>query len=285
MPTPTFPLLTPTATRQTLARLGLRPRRSLGQNFLTDPNLVRKSLQLARIEPGDTVVEIGPGLGTLTGALLAAGVTLYAVEIDPALAAHLRTEFAGQPSFHLLEGDACSEPLAGYLPGPAALFKVVANLPYAISSPWLEALLQQPVLPSRLVLLVQREAADRLTAQPGSKSVGALTIFLDAAFRRAPGHPVSRTCFFPVPDVDSVLLHLERKPDAAVFPAPIREAIRALFTQRRKQLGALARQFLPPATAAAWLEALVAAGHAPTLRPEQLPFPAWRLLAALFPEA
>ncbi len=191
--------LSPSETRDLLARLGHSPKRFLGQNFLVDGNIVRKSLELAGVKAGDTVVEVGPGLGTLTAALLEAGADVWAVEKDRTLHAHLEAEllpkFPGR--FHLLEGDAVEHPLAGLStlwagcphpagpipnsnalrgegtpPTPSREFKVVANLPYAIATPWLDAVLGG-ALPSHLVLMLQHEAAQRYAAQPGTKSFGA----------------------------------------------------------------------------------------------------------------
>lgn len=267
--------LTPSATRHLLETLGHHPRKPLGQNFLTDGNIVRKSLKLAAIEKGDTVVEIGPGLGTLTRALLETGATVYAVELDVTLANHLReslcTEFPD--TLHLLEGDAIDHPRAG-LPGTSTDFKVVANLPYAITTPWIEKILRHP-LPADMVLMMQKEAADRLTAQPGSKAYGAVTIFTSAAFARAGIHRVARSCFHPVPGVDSLLLHIRRLPEPFLFEAPIRARIRRLFTQRRKQIGALLQD--EPACAA-WLASLPSHGCDRTSRPEAIPLEAWRRL-------
>ncbi len=270
--------LSPTRTRALLEALGHRPRKPLGQNFLVDGNIVRKSLRLAGLQAGDTVVEIGPGLGTLTGALLESGCTVHAVELDPVLAAHLRASlgerFRGR--FHLLEGDAVAHPRAG-MPPAVRSFKVVANLPYAITSPWLEALLEEP-LPQAMVLMLQREAAERLTAQPGSKAYGAVTVFLAAAYERAGAHKVSRSCFFPVPGVDSVLLHLRRKDRPVLFGAAARALIRELFTRRRKQIGSLLQ---PHPECAPWLARLDAFGCSRASRPEAIPVAAWLALDAL----
>ncbi|MGA2052192.1 MAG: 16S rRNA (adenine(1518)-N(6)/adenine(1519)-N(6))-dimethyltransferase RsmA [Opitutales bacterium] len=276
--------LTPTQTRALLAQLGLVPRPRLGQNFLTDGNIVRKSLELAAIAPGDTVVEIGPGLGTLTHALLEAGAYVYAVEIDRHLVARLReTLLVGHPqTLHLLEGDAVEHPRAG-LPAehPASVnasFKVVANLPYAVSTPWLDALLAGP-LPERLVLMLQRETAARFTAPPSTAARGAISLFVEAAYERLPGHPVSRRCFHPVPAVDSVLLSLRRRPGARAFSPVSKKWIRELFTRRRKQIGALARHLGSeadlPALFSTWLSRLPAHGLDERARPEDLPLSAW----------
>jgi 16S rRNA (adenine1518-N6/adenine1519-N6)-dimethyltransferase len=270
--------LTPTETRALLARLGHVPKRFLGQNFLVDGNIVRKSLALAEVKPGDAVVEIGPGLGTLTSALLEAGAEVWAVEKDPKLHGYLAAEVA--PAFphrlHLLEGDAVAHPLAGLPPERAADFKIVANPPYAISTPWMDAVLSGP-LPGRMVLMLQREAADRYTARPGTKDFGAISIFLQAAFAMASGHRVPAGCFHPRPDVDSRLLHLARQPAPFRFAPPTKALVRACFQQRRKQIAALLRA-RAPAAAAAWLAALAAAGLGPQTRPEQIPVALWREL-------
>src|SRR5688500_14983646 len=172
--------LSPSATRELLAQLGHSPKRFLGQNFLIDGNIVRKSIELAGVAHDDVVVEVGPGLGTLTTALLEAGAQVWAVEKDRSLHAHLEAQLAPRfpERFHLLEGDAVEHPLAGLRPSgeTAAGFKVVANLPYAIATPWLDAVLSGP-LPQRLVLMLQQEAAQRYAATPGTKSFGAISIF------------------------------------------------------------------------------------------------------------
>ena len=272
------------ATRELLASLGHQPKRFLGQNFLVDGNIVRKSLDLAEVGPGDTVVEIGPGLGTLTAALLAAGAEVWAVEKDRTLHSHLeatlatRHEFAGR--FHLLEGDAVEHPLAALpVERAAAGFKIVANLPYAIATPWLDGVLSGP-LPTRMVLMLQQEAAQRYAAQPGTKSFGAISVFLQAAFDNAPGHKVGPGCFHPRPDVDSYLINLVRRPAPYVFAPAVKAIVRACFQQRRKQIGALLRTHAP-AHAADARELLRAAGLSEQARPEALPVSWWMRFAAL----
>jgi 16S rRNA (adenine1518-N6/adenine1519-N6)-dimethyltransferase len=280
--------LSPTATRDLLAQLGHAPKRFLGQNFLVDGNIVRKSLELAEVKAGDTVVEVGPGLGTLTTALLEAGADVWAVEKDRSLHAHLEATLLPRfpATFHLLEGDAVESPLAGLRRetsprGVPPSFKIVANLPYAIATPWLDAVLSGP-LPDRLVLMLQQEAAQRYAAAPGSKSFGAISVFLQAAYAIAPGHKVAAACFFPRPDVESHLLHLVRRPAPFVFPAGARTLIRACFQQRRKQIGALLRNHLP-AGVEGWRELLAAQGLSEQTRPEAIPVGAWVRLSALLP--
>ena len=271
--------LSPSATRSLLAQLGHFPKRALGQNFLVDGNIVRKSLELGEVVARDTVVEIGPGLGTLTSALLEAGAEVWGVEQDQRLHDYLVESLLPRfpQTFHLVRGDAVELPLAGLPPERAALpFKVVANLPYAISTPWMDGVLGGP-LPRRMVLMLQREAAERYAAQPGSKSFGAISIFLQSAYEIAPGHAVSSACFHPRPDIDSCLLHLVRKATPVVFAQAEKDLIRSLFQQRRKQIGSLLRDRLPD-QGAAWLAVLARHGLTHQARPEEISLSAWQNL-------
>jgi 16S rRNA (adenine1518-N6/adenine1519-N6)-dimethyltransferase len=272
--------LTPTETRELLARLGHTPKHFLGQNFLVDGNIVRKSLELARISAGDAAVEIGPGLGTLTGALLEAGAEVWAVERDRTLHEYLESGLAARfpGAFHLAEGDAVDLALAGLPADRAPLSKVVANLPYAISTPWMDAVLSGP-LPSRMVLMLQREAADRYTAVPGTRNFGAISIFLQAAYDTAPGHRVSAACFYPRPEVDSTLLHLVRKPEPYVFSPEHKALVRRCFQQRRKQIGSVMRALLP-GRETEWRELLESAGFLSSVRAEAIPVPIWIRVAS-----
>lgn len=271
--------LSPSGTRDALARLGHQPKRFLGQNFLVDGNIVRKSLELAAIAPGDRVVEVGPGLGTLTAALLTAGAEVWAIERDATLHGHLQSTLvpAAAGRFHLMEGDAVEQPIAGL---PMALaeagFKVVANLPYAISTPWMDSVLSGP-LPQRMVLMLQFEAAQRYAAEPGTKLFGAISIFLQSAYDLAPGHKVAAACFHPRPDVESYLLHLVRKPAPHVFPAESKALVRTCFQQRRKQIGALLRDKLPDG-GEAWIAQLSSVGLDARARPEDIPTLLWQSL-------
>ncbi len=270
--------LTPKDTRALLDHLGHAPRHFLGQNFLVDGNIVRKSLALAGIAEGDAVVEIGPGLGTLTSALLGAGAEVWAVEKDPTLHGYLAATLAKQypAAFHLMLGDAIEHPLAGF-PGDRP-GKVVANLPYAIATPWLDAVLGGP-LPDRMVLMLQQEAAQRYTAKSGTKAFGAISVFLQSAYDFAPGHKVAAACFYPQPEIESYLLNLVRRPAPGVFTAEAKALIRSCFQQRRKQIGALLRERLPD-RGAAWLAQLAAAGLSAQTRPEAIPAAVWGRLAA-----
>ena len=274
-------ILTAATTRERLTQLGHSPRHPLGQNFLVDPNIVRKSLDLAQVSEGDAVVEIGSGLGTLTAGLLARGAEVWAVEFDETLFHFLNTALLprAQGKLHLIRADAVDHPLAK-LP-PAAErgnrpFKIVANLPYAIATPWMEAVLRQPELPARMTLMLQRENAERFCAESGTKARGAISIYLENAYLREKGHPVSRQSFMPAPEVDSALLNLRlRDGDIRPFAEATRRLIRHFFTLRRKQLGAICKR-LPEADALReWLDRDVGDVR---LRPEALPLAAWRAL-------
>lgn len=240
---------------------------------------------MAGLSPGDAVVEVGPGLGTLTSALLGAGAEVWAVEKDPVLHAFLAGDLLPRfpQSFHPMLGDAVEHPRAGWTGSTdGADFKVVANLPYAIATPWLDAILEGP-LPGRLVLMLQQEAAQRYTAQPGSKAFGAISVFLQAAYAAAPGHKVAAACFYPRPEIESCLLNLVRKAQPVVFSAVGKALIRACFRQRRKQIGALLRGHLE-GDCTRWLEQLAAAGLSSKSRPESIPVPVWIQLCATLAE-
>lgn len=274
-----MPPLSPTATRELLEQLVHSPNKKLGQNFLVDGNIVRKSMELAELDAKSAVVEIGPGLGTLTKAILTSGASLWAVERDNTLAAHLRENvLPDQPRLHLIEGDCLDYPIAG-LPAERAAsgYKIVANLPYAVSTPWMDAVIAGE-LPERMVLMLQKEAGDRYAAPHGSKTFGAISIFLQSAFEVNSKHLVSAQCFHPAPKVDSVLLRLDRKLDAIRFSPAARDCIRRIFTQRRKQLGALCKRD-PLPEALAWFNHLLERGVTPTIRPEELALENWQTLA------
>jgi 16S rRNA (adenine1518-N6/adenine1519-N6)-dimethyltransferase len=268
-------------TRSILDKLGHAPSRKLGQNFLIDANIVRKSIEMAEVQTDDPIVEIGPGLGMLTRALLETGASVWAVERDPALAGYLKENLLpNHPRLDLIEGDCLKHPCAN-LPEAIAVagFKVVANLPYAVSTPWMDLILSGP-LPRRMTLMLQKEAADRYCANHGSKAFGAISIFLQSAYVLRGRHPVSANCFYPVPKIDSVLLCLELREQPVCFSAEACHAIRRIFTQRRKQLGSLCKSD-PNPRVHEWFEQMVTSGTKPTVRPEELPIERWQELARI----
>jgi 16S rRNA (adenine1518-N6/adenine1519-N6)-dimethyltransferase len=272
--------LSPNETRDLLARLSHMPKKWLGQNFLIDGNIVRKSLELGEVKAGDTVLEVGPGLGTLTRTLLCAGTDLYAIEADRTMHFHLTESLLPRfpKTFHLKEGDAVDFPRAGLIDPTDGSFKVIANLPYAISTPWMDAICAGPH-PSMMVLMLQREAAERLTAEVGTGHWSAVTAQVHLAFEKVKVHPVPAQSFNPPPKVDSCLLVLRRRPDARRLSPRAREVARMLFTQRRKQVGSAAKKLFPGAAdVTAWLADLPRYGLTSLARPEAIPAKAWLTL-------
>ncbi|MDA0348473.1 MAG: 16S rRNA (adenine(1518)-N(6)/adenine(1519)-N(6))-dimethyltransferase RsmA [Verrucomicrobia bacterium] len=257
----------------------LAPRKRFGQNFLIEANIARKSLELAEITPGDTVVEIGPGLGALSQLLLQAGCQVYAIEMDSGFFRYLEEVVLPEypQHFNLKHGDAMDAPLAE-VPTEDKPFKIVANLPYAISTPWLDAVLSGP-LPSRMVIMLQKEAANRFIAASDSGNYGPISIFLKSAYDVEAVHKVSANCFYPKPEVGSALLSIKIKDSPILFSKTIKDGIRQIFRQRRKQISSIipkidaAGLFLP------WLEDLIANGLKPTTRPESIKIEDWQKLA------
>lgn len=280
----TSALLGPAEIRSLAERLALRPTKSLGQNFLHDANTIRRIVRTAALDAGEHVVEIGPGLGSLTLGLLEAGHPVTAVEIDAALAAALPgTVTARLPdaSLRVVEADALqltadrltSSDDAG---PPTAL---VANLPYNVAVPvLLRALEVLPSLSSALVM-VQSEVADRLAAPPGSKVYGVPSVKAAWYARTERAGAIPRTVFWPVPNVDSGLVRLVRRdpPPTTASRVEVFAAVDAAFAQRRKTLRAALAGWAGSAPAAE--RALRAAGIDPGARGETLDVTAFARLA------
>ena len=288
------PRIDAAAVRRTLRDAGLRARRARSQNFLVDPDVLEAILEAAAPSIGCRVLEIGPGLGILTEGLLDAGASVTAVELDHDLAGYLRERCAaaiaagergpGAPgALRLIEGDALDQDLVHLLSPP---YDVVANLPYHITSPILHALLGTSPRPARLVLMVQREVAERISAPPGGLSYLSVFVQYHATIRIA--RLVPAEAFEPEPAVGSAIVVLEPRGDAARLPDPDREdalwrLVQASFRERRKMIhNVLARQLPIPADRLA--AALRAAGVAPDRRPQTLAVEEWvTLLEALGP--
>ncbi|MEU3020631.1 16S rRNA (adenine(1518)-N(6)/adenine(1519)-N(6))-dimethyltransferase RsmA [Nocardiopsis sp. NPDC007018] len=264
-------LLTPADVRALAERFGIRPTKTLGQNFVIDHGTVRRIVRVAGVGADDVVVEVGPGLGSLTLALLPHVRRVTAIEIDPALAEALPGTVADHAPdladrLTVVPGDAMR---VTELPGPAPT-ALVANLPYNVSVPVLLHLLE--LLPSlkRVLVMVQAEVADRITATPGGRIYGVpsakVAWYADA--RRAGA--VGRNVFWPAPNVDSGLVELVRRPDPATKAprAEVFKVIDAAFAQRRKTLRAALSGWAGSAPAAE--AALRAAGVDPGARGESL---------------
>jgi len=266
----------PETIRATLRGAGLRARHGLSQNFLADPDVLDAILAEADPPPGRRVLEIGPGLGLLTGGLLAAGALVTAVELDRGLAAFLRERFDGVDTLHLIEGDALDQDLIRLVEPP---YDVVANLPYHITSPILHALLGQPPRPERLVLMVQREVAERIAAPPGKMSY--LSVFVQYHARVRIALRVAAAAFEPEPAVESAVIVVEPYAlDDRLDPATEDELwrlVQAAFRERRKMIhNVLARQL--PLGAGRVTAALEAAHIDPDRRPQTLAVGEWLAL-------
>ena len=276
-------LLTPGDVRERAGRLGVRPSKRLGQNFVVEPGTVRRIAALAALEPDDVVLEVGPGLGSLTLALLEAGASrVVAVEVDPALAAGLPDTIATRAP-DLADRVSVVAADALHIEGhdlPAMPSVLVANLPYNVAVPVLLHLLA--ALPSlrRGLVMVQAEVADRMCAAPGSRVYGTPSVKLAwfAAARSA--GPVPRSVFWPVPNVDSRLVAFTRRdpPDTTAAREEVFAVIDAAFRQRRKTLRAALSGWAGSAPEAERL--LRAAGIDPGARGESLGISEFARLAA-----
>jgi 16S rRNA (adenine1518-N6/adenine1519-N6)-dimethyltransferase len=263
-------LLGPAEIRGLAAELDVRPTKKLGQNFVHDPNTVRRIVELAHLGPDDVVLEVGPGLGSLTLGLLATGARVVAVEIDPVLAERLPKTVAERgpeaaERLTVIEADALRVTNAE-LPEPTAL---VANLPYNVAVPVvLHLLAEVPSLKSGLVM-VQTEVADRMAAGPGSRIYGVPSVKLAWYGPARKVAAVPRSVFWPVPNVDSALVAFERGDvPASDDRERLFRLVDAAFSQRRKTLRAALAGWAGSAERAG--ELLVAAGIDPKTRGEQL---------------
>lgn len=266
------PLLGPADIRELAAALGVKPTKQRGQNFVIDANTVRRIVRTAAVRPEDRVVEVGPGLGSLTLALLEAAEHVTAVEIDDTLAAALPATIAARmperaARFDLVHSDAMR---VTELPGPAPT-ALVANLPYNVAVPVLLHMLETFPTIERTLVMVQAEVADRLAAPPGSKVYGVPSVKANwyAEVKRAGS--IGRTVFWPAPNVDSGLVALVRRAEPVRTTATRREVftvVDAAFAQRRKTLRAALSGWAGSAPAAE--AALRAAGISPQARGEAL---------------
>jgi 16S rRNA (adenine1518-N6/adenine1519-N6)-dimethyltransferase len=279
-------LLGPAEVRDLAALLDVMPTKKLGQNFVHDANTVRRIVQTAALEPGEPVLEVGPGLGSLTLGLLEAGHPVVAIEVDARLATQLPLTVAQlQPeaALSVVTADALRVSSVPDAPGNQRPTALVANLPYNISVPVLLHLLALEPGIRRVLVMVQAEVGHRLAAEPGSKVYGGPSIKAAWYGRWRVEGQVSRQVFWPVPNVDSVLVGMTRHevPGTEAERVRMGELVDAAFGQRRKMLRqALAELFGSSAAATAALES---AGLDPTARGEMLGLPEFLRLARAAP--
>ena len=273
--------LGPEAVERYLRRHRLAARKSLSQNHLADALVLERIVEAAAVVPGERVVEVGPGLGILTAQLLAAGADVTAVELDPRLAAHLRSRFEDEPRLTLVEGDFLDTDIERVTTPPWAL---VANVPYHITSPILHHVLGSEPRPVRFVMMVQKEVAERIASPPGGMSYVSVFVQYHAAVEVA--FDVPAAAFEPAPEVDSAILvgvTRERRLDAD-DEDELWRLVQAAFRERRKMIHNVLVRQLPGLDRARVDAALAATGIAPDRRPQTLSVTEWLALrAALAP--
>lgn len=234
---PKWRLTAPSQVRAVLDAHGVHIKKRYGQNFLIDHNILTKIVDAADVKPSDTVIEIGPGVGALTQALAEKAGQVVAIEIDNDLIPVLGDVFSDHTNVKIVHGDALAIDLEALL-GAEHSIKVVANLPYYITSPLIMRFLESSLPLDRMVVMVQAEVADRLAAQPGTKAYGALSVAVQyrALVERVTKAP--RTVFLPQPNVDSMVVKLTMRPYAqqAADEGLLRDVVRAAFGQRRKTM-------------------------------------------------
>ncbi len=283
-------LLTLPATKELLDRAATAPRRSLGQNFVVDPNTVRRIARLAGVGPGDRVVEIGAGLGSLTLALAETGAEVVAVETDGRLVPLLREVVSSFPTgceqsateagaakpnpVQIVHADARHMDWRALLPG--SRWHVVANLPYNIATSLVLTVLDEVPTVTRLLVMCQREAAERLAAVPGSSAYGAVSVRVATHADAELAGAVPATVFYPRPEVESALVRITRRspPMEPDLRAEVNRLVTAAFAHRRQMLRRTLRGAVDDTDGS-----LAAAGVDPTDRPERLGLDQWIRLA------
>jgi 16S rRNA (adenine1518-N6/adenine1519-N6)-dimethyltransferase len=254
----------------------LSPRKSLGQNFLRDDNILRKIVDAVGPMPGELVLEIGPGPGALTKPLVGSGARIVAVEVDPR-AVQLLTETFGE-RLQLIHADVRTVELASLTSANERTLRVVGNIPYYLTSEILFWIIDQRKTVTEATLMVQLEVARRLVAGPGTKEYGILSVFMKHYTECRMLFKVSRNCFFPRPDVDSAVIQMRMRTDLpAIDDVQFRTVVRSTFGNRRKTL----RNGLK---SAGWTDAqLDATGFDLTQRPEELTAEEFVRLSTILP--
>ena len=263
------PVLPSQPSLRRLKRFGRRPNRELGQHFLIDSNLLEVIANAAELEDDDVVLEIGGGLGVLSEHLAERAAHVHVVEVDPRLEPALRDALDPHPNTTLHLADAMEIDLAALAPPPG---KVVANLPYGIAASAILRTLEELPECRLWVAMVQREVGERLAAAPGTGAYGTPSVLAQLVSEVSVLRPVSRTVFHPVPNVDSVLVRLRRRPEGGDLPFGLRQLVRRAFVHRRKALaGSLALSAGPQAGLRERVRlALEDLGHPPDERAERL---------------
>lgn len=252
-----------------LESLDMRPGRGLGQNFLLDGNLLDWIVRKSGAAPGEKILEVGPGFGALTEKLLAAGVELTAIEFDRRIAGYLRKKFANVQNFTLVEADACKVMYRELFP-EGVKFRAIANLPYAISSVFIARMLECLNPPQSMFFMLQKEMGERLAAQPGTKSYGALSVRTQLLYDVVVEKIVPPQVFCPPPEVDSALVSFQLRPEPMCDQDTadiVSWLVRMLFNQRRKQMGKVLGTIIGKDQAAA---AMADAGFPMEVRPDKL---------------
>lgn len=267
--------------RTLLGTLGVRPNRVLGQNFLIDRNILNILVDLADLSRDDGVLEIGPGLGVVTEQLVLRAGRVVAIEKDRALAAHLAQRFKATAGLTLMQCDAMDLNLNELLAG--GLNKVVANLPYSVGTRIVVELMRAAARPALLVITVQKEVAARMAAQPGGHEHGLLSLWTQMDYEIEVPKTISRTCFWPPPDIESAMVRCVRRTHPLVeeeLRSTFYDMTRQFFMHRRKQLAAILRTLPAPyAMPRPEAESLLAScGIVATARPETLAIDVWRKL-------
>lgn len=224
-------------TKELVKKYGFRFTKSLGQNFLVDPTVVRDIIEGSNITKADHVIEIGPGVGTLTRALLEAAGQVTAVEIDSTLIPILKEELKDYDNFRLIEGDVLKTDLKALTQG--APVKVVANLPYYVTTPILLRLLEEDFPWQSITIMIQKEVAMRLNAGPGTKDYGSLSVLISYYADTELIRLVTPVSFIPQPKVDSLVIRLDRRSQRRVAPKDEQlffQLVRQSFAMRRKTL-------------------------------------------------
>jgi 16S rRNA (adenine1518-N6/adenine1519-N6)-dimethyltransferase len=244
--------------------VSITPKKALGQHFLVDENILGVIGRLSDLAPDDVVLEIGPGLGVLTRYLADRVRLVHAIELDRALEQPLREALGSRTNVTLRWGDALKVDLGALAPPPT---KLVANLPYNVATPLVVESLERARSLRAWCVMVQREVADRLFAEPRTKAYGAVSVLVQLAARKTGSHSVPRTVFRPPPRVDSALVAFERHPMAEI--ADVRGVVEAAFAHRRKTLAnSVALAGLAPRAKVE--DALRTEGHAANVRAEEL---------------